>query len=675
MKRFLQQGSSRFASAALIVIACTAAAGAKAETVRVASPDGRTYIEVETGAKGATYSVVHDGKAVIVPSPLGLYFDELGSIGGSGTAIVSHQDHAVDRKINLVVGKTKTTRDRYSESTIALHQSGAKSADFTLIARAYDDGVALRYVVRGQSGLHEVSLIRELTEFNFPTDYNCWAFKTWTFDGPHEGSFDPVKSSQIGPDQLYDTPFVCKTGEAQQTFALAQADMRDYAGVYFTGRGDGRPGLAIKLSPRLDAAPAGSSSPAVKVDLSKGPMISPWRMVMIGDRPGALPESTMTIRLASPSVIGDTRWIKPGKAAWDWWNGWDVKIPNAGKNTATYKAYIDHAAAMKLEYILIDEGWYEGSSEKPGPADVTKTTPAMNMPEIVRYASDRGVGVMVWLQWKQLDRQLDKALAQYERWGLKGIKIDFMNRNDQEMVGYYHKVLGLAAKHHLMVDFHGAYPPDGLNRTYPNYVTQEGVRGAEYNKWTALITARYNVTLPFTRMILGPMDYTPGGFRHLSPADFPKYKREIAPFVQTTRGQAIAMYVVFDSPLQMVSDSPGVYHNADGSWADGAEFISAVPTTWDETRVVAGDIGEYIVTARRKGRTWYVGAMTNEQGRTLSVPLDFLGAGRFSANVWQDGADINNLRTSRAAVDAKSALTLVLSPSGGAVAVLTPVGK
>jgi alpha-glucosidase len=657
--------------AALLALGCLGTVEARAEAVTVTSPDGRNTVEVETGPDGASYAVLRDGKPVIASSPLGLNSTR-GTLGGAGAAMLAHKERSVRQQIELVAGKAGTVAERYNESAISLRQPGSGAIDFSLIVRAYDDGVAFRYVVPGQDGLQRLDLAGEQTRFDFPRDYDCWGFNPGRYDSGHEGEFDPVKASLIRPAHLFDAPLVCKTGEGQTTFALAQADMRDYAGAYFSGRGDGGLGVTINLAPRPDNDE--TTYLAVKADLARGPLVTPWRVVMLGDSPAALVQSTLIAQLASPSVIGDTSWIKPGKAQWDWWNGWAVNIPGAGINTATYKAYIDNAAAMKLQYVLIDEGWYEGSSEGPGPADVTQTVAAIDMPEIVRYAAERGIGVMVWLQWKQLDRQMDQALALYEKWGLKGIKVDFMSRNDQEMVAFYHTLLAKAAQHHLLVDLHAAYPPDGLSRTYPNYLTQEGVMGAEYNKWSSRITARHNVTLPFTRMLLGPMDYTPGGFRHLSQEEFARQRRFIAPFVQTTRGQALAMYVVFDSPLQMVADSPGAYRNADGSWADGAEFIGAVPTIWDETRVLAGDIGEYIVTARRKGRTWYLGAMTNEKGRTVSIPLDFLGEGGFSTRLWQDGADMSHLRSSTLKSHASTKLVLQLAPSGGAVAVLSPAG-
>jgi alpha-glucosidase len=392
---------------------------------------------------------------------------------------------------------------------------------------------------------------------------------------------------------------------------------------------------------------------------------------MLGDTPGDLTASSLIPTLAAPSQIKDTSWIKPSKTAWDWWNDWAVNVPNAGVNTATYKAFVDFSKEMKLDDILIDEGWSVGRYVEPNPqADVTRAKPEMDMPALLQYAKSKNVGVWLWVQWQQLDNQMDAAFAQYAAWGIKGVKVDFMNRNDQEMVDWYHKVLSKAAEHKLMVDLHGAYPPNGLNRTWPNFITQEGVLGAENNKWSARITATHNVTLPFTRMILGPMDYTPGGFRNATPSTFAHRNHE--PQVMTTRGQAVAMYVVYDSPFQMVSDSPAAYKNADGSWADGAEFIQAVPTSWDETRILAGDIGQYIVSARRKGDTWYIGAMTNEAGRTLKVPLSFLGKGAYSAQVLQDGADANHLKTSTSKVNAGQSITLKLAPSGGAVAVIKP---
>jgi alpha-glucosidase len=653
------------------------AATAHAETVTVASPDGRNVVTLDS--EKLTYAISRDGKAVIDASPLGLNLD-IGQIG-AGAAYDSHTGTEVNDTWDIVVGKADIAPDHYNQSDLAF--TTAKGLKFDIIVRAYDDGVAFRYVVPEQAGISDFKVMNEATQFNFPKDYDCWGANMGRFDSSFEAEYDQIKASKIRNFNNYMAPLVCKTGPkeegAQTTFAIAESDVKAYPGFFLSGRGDAGLGVSVTLPPRFDNDRNFRSRKSVsaKIHMSGDGFRTPWRVVMLGDAPGDLTASTLIPTLATPSQIKDTSWIRPAKTSWDWWNDWALNMPasgpNAGINTATYKAFVDFSKEMKLDDILIDEGWSVNSDIEPrDDADVTKAKPVIDMPDLLAYAKSKGVGVWLWVQWQQLDNQMDAALAQYEAWGIKGIKVDFMNRNDQEMVDWYHKVLEKAAAHHIMVDLHGAYPPNGLNRTWPNYVTQEGVLGAENNKWSARITATHNVTLPFTRMILGPMDYTPGGFRSLTPADFRTQQRYHAPYVMTTRGQAVAMYVVYDSPFQMVSDSPEAYKNADGSWADGAEFIQSVPTSWDETRVLAGDIGQYIVMARRKGDVWYIGAMTNEEGRTLDVPLSFLGQGNYSAHIQQDGADVNHLTTSDITVDSGKALTLTLAPSGGAVAVITP---
>ena len=655
----------------IALLASSFAAAVQAQSpLAVVSPDKRIRLEVNA-ADALTYAVMRDGLPVIASSPIGLFTDQ-GSFGGAPLTITSSEPTSVNSDYAPLMGKAGHVADRYNQLVLHLARK-TDGAAFDLVVRAYDDGVAFRIVLPPQPDRQELNIYWESTGFYFPSNYDCWGLNSGRYDNSHEGEFDPVKASAIRPMHLFDAPLVCKTGKGRTTFAIAEADKQDYAGAYYSGRGDGGLGVNVALSPRRDN-PQDSANFRIAVRASRSKaLLTPWRVVMLGDQPGDLIASNLIPLLAEPSKIADASWIKPGKSAWDWWSGWAINVPDAGMNTPTYKAYVDFAQAMKLDYILIDEGWYKGSSEGPRPADVTVPIAAMDLPAIVKYAGEHQVGVWVWLQWKQLERQLDDALALYEAWGIKGIKVDFMDRNDQEMVAFYHRLLSKAAEHHLMVDLHGAYPPDGLFRTYPNFVTQEGVLGAEYNKMGTRITATHNVTLPFTRMLLGPMDYTPGGFRSLLPAEFAKQRRWIKPFVQTTRGQALAMYVVYDSPLVMLADGPDVYIGANGVLADGADFLRQVPTSWDETRVLMGDIGQYIVMARRKGNDWYIGAMTNEQGRTLSVPLDFLTAGRrYEASIYQDAADPNQLRHGKALVRPNGRIKLTLSSSGGAVAVLKP---
>ncbi|UGQ44563.1 glycoside hydrolase family 97 catalytic domain-containing protein [Massilia endophytica] len=639
----------------------------------VTSPDGRNRIDLAVRDGKLAYTVTRDGAVVIAQSPLGLATNA-GALDGNSLRLAGVEQRAVNDTYRPVAGKAASVQDHYNEAELALTGKD-KPLQLRLVARAYDDGIAFRYVLPKQEQEKKLGIFGEMTGFHFPSDYQCWGFNPGRNENSHEGEFDPVKASAIRPAHLFDAPLVCKTGRKSTTFAIAEADKRDYAGAYYAGRGEGGLGVQVSLSwGKGEGDESPWQRPAVNANLAEAPLATPWRVVMLADSPGGLTASSLIATLGAPSKIADTSWIKPGKAAWDWWNGWAAGVPNAGVNTATYRAYIDFAASMGLEYILIDEGWYEGSSETPAPANVLRPIAAMDMPGIISYAREKGVGVWVWLQWKQLDRQMDDALRLYSSWGIKGIKVDFMDRNDQEMVGFYHKLLEKAAANRLMVNLHGAYPPDGLLRTYPNYMTQEGVLGAEYNKWSKRITATHNVTLPFTRMLLGPMDYTPGGFRSLASSEFPKQIRSAKPFVQTTRGQAVAMYVVYDSPVAMVADSPDAYRNADGSWADGASFIGKVPTSWDETRVLEGDIGQYIVTARRKGRTWYIGAMGNEAPRVIDLPLSFIEPGvNYRAEILQDGKDANHLNSSEARVKRGSRVKLSLAASGGAVAVLSPL--
>lgn len=646
----------------LAMAAAMVAGGAQAAELKLASPDGQLAFSLSDAA-GPSYALSFAGAPILSASALGLVPSQ-GAPLGPDLRIAGAVQASIDQPYETFAGKSRGGRDRYNELTIDLAEPGAVGRRLQLIVRAYDDGLAFRY--RLPASPQAVQLLpNELTRFNFAADYDCWGVNLGRYDSGHEGEFDPVKASRLRDHNRYDAPFVCRTAKA--AFALAEADLEDWAGMYLAGRGEGGLGAAVQLSPRLD-------DPAVAVKLRVGrEATSPWRVVMVGSNAGKLIESDLIARLNPPSAIADTSWIKPGKSAWDWWNGPAVSgVEKAGTNTATIKRFIDFAAQAGLPYMLIDEGWYAGAgggwTVLPG-ADVTRSAPDVDMAAVTAYAAERGVGLWVWLHWKALDAQMDEALAQYEAWGLRGVKVDYMSRDDQQMVEFYHRLLKKAAEHRLMVDLHGAYHPTGLARTYPNFLTQEGVLGAEYNKWSRRVTATHNVTLAYTRGLIGPMDYTPGGFRNRTPAAFEP--RFILPFVQTTRGQGLAMYVVYDSPFACVSDSPDAYVE-NGRPAAGFDFIQAVPTAWDETRFIAGDVGEYVAVARRKGRDWYVGAMTNESGRTVKVPLRFLPTGRFTARLWQDGPKPDALVTSDRAVTSRVALTLKLAPSGGAVVHLTP---
>jgi alpha-glucosidase len=655
---------------ACLALAAAGQSWAAGPVERAVSPDGRVAIEIALGADGAlTYRVTHDGADVISPSPVGLILatdrpDQpyAGQFSG-GLAVLSHARARGEDAYSPVHGKTSQVRDGYESVLVRAQETGGRRRMLNIEARAYDSGAAFRLVLPPQDKLDVVKIRAETTRFDFPRDYACTGLNLGRYDNSHEGEFDTVPARQIRPHHLYDSPLVCRTGRGAETFALAESDLEAYAGMYFSGRGDGGLGVEANLSPRPDAAGIAVSTP-----MTADGVKTPWRVVMLADRPEALIESNLIDALAAPSRIADTTWIKPGKSAWDWWSGPLMpEIPDAGANDATYTALIDFAGRFGLPYMLIDEGWARGAGGggymRPE-SDITRMAPGVDLPRLIAHGRSKGVGLWLWVNWKALDRQMDEALPLYERLGVKGIKVDFMDRQDQPMVDFYHRLLSKAAEHHLMVDLHGAYAPRGLQRTWPNYMTQEGVLGAEYNKWSGRVTASHNVSLAYTRGLLGPMDYTPGGFRNVTPAAFEA--RNTGPLVKTTRAHQLAMYVVYTSAFACLADAPSAYETADKRPAPGADFLMAVPTTWDETRAVAGEFGRYVVVARRSGRDWYVGAMNDETARTISLPLGFLKGGRWKVERWSDGASPTDVATVVSRVPGRGKLTLSLASSGGA---------
>lgn len=637
--------------------------------LRLESPHGKATVELSLDAQGQLlYAVAWQGRPVLLPSPLGVQLDDDDRIQ-RGLHVIGEERSTADTQYELVAGKTRQVRDRYRQ--LDVNFADARGRTLGVIVRAYDDGIALRYRLplptRGDLVVKE-----DLTGYLFPRDDQCYALNLGRFGTSHEGEYDPIRASRIRPHHLVELPLVCATGIGTATFAIAEADLDRYAGLYLAGRGDGRLGVEAKLSPRLDTPDIAVRIPRDEVAI--GGHLTPWRVVMLGDTPGALVESNLISSLNPPTPIADTSWIHPGKAAWDWWSGGLAPgVADAGMNNATMRRYIDHAASLKLQYMVIDDGWYVGSTgngrDNAG-ADITRAIPAIDLPALVDYAKQRGVGLWLWVHWRPLEARMEEVLAQYQRLGIKGIKVDFMDRDDQQMVAFFHRLMRTAAAHKLMVNMHGAYRPTGLNRTWPNYLTQEGVLGAENNKWSRRITPTHNVTLPFTRMLLGPMDYTPGGFRNVAVDAFePAF---IAPKVMGTRSHQLAMYVVYDSPLQIVADSPDAYVDKDGVAAAGADFIADVPASWDETRVLAGAIGEHIAMARRRGEDWYIGAMSNEQPRKLALHLAFLGKGEWTATTWGDGDAATDVRKATRRVNAADTLQLDVASGGGAVVKLSP---
>ncbi|KQW93686.1 glycosyl hydrolase [Massilia sp. Root418] len=624
----------------------TMAAAAAAPAV-VLSPDGRVVIRIEDD--GSRFAVSRGGDAVIASSPLGLELD--GAPDLEGLVLEKREDIDVDRTIPLVATKASQARDHYRGATLVFRERAGAGRRLVIDVRAYDDGVAFRYRT---GGFEPVSLRGERTAFVPAGDAECLVTPAHP---AHEEPFTRLKVSQLRADVAYDVPVVCSTPSGRTAYAITQAHLAGYTGAALRREGDA---LRVRLS-----APPKRPAPAF---VSPAGLTTAWRAVMLGDRAGDLIASQLVGNL-NPPAEGDFSWVRPGKAAWDWWSG-----PLAGMkpDMASYKRFIDFAAAAGLPYYLIDAGWASGPAgccdALPG-TDITRAADGIDMPALVRYAAGKGVGLLLWAHWEHVAPRMDEVLDTYARWGIKGVKVDFMNRDDQDVVAFYERIAQATARRKLLLDLHGAYVPAGLQRTYPNFITQEGVLGAEWHKMSNKVTPRHNLTLPYTRMLAGPVDYTPGGFRNGTSATFTV--RAEMPMTQTTRGQALAMYVVYESPLQMVSDDPDAYRDA-----PGFDFIQRVPTAWDETRFLSGEPGRDIVLARRQGSSWYVGAMTADEARGGSVErvaLGFLPAGRFRATVWEDGGTPNEVRRVEREVTAAEVLSLRLAPAGGAAVILEPV--
>jgi alpha-glucosidase len=618
------------------------------------SPDGQITITLHTdGPLG--YSVRVDDKPVVSRSRLGLEFADGKQLGEHAT-LLGEERQTVYRLWENRFGKNRSVCDHCNELRLSLREPGSPPREFSVVARAYNDGVAFRYMLPAQPGLDSFVVARELTQFTFTADQPLWAgSQKGGFKGPQEWEFAPKKLSELDAKQPYGTPLLVQTPAA--FVAITEADLRDWAGLWLGPAPAGAKfQLVARLAPRLDKQGC---------VVAKTPCHSPWRTLIIGRHAADLIASDLVLNLSTPSQLADISWIHPGMMAWDhWWSG-DVKM-----DTATLKQYIQLAAEMGWTYQLIDWQWY-GAFNKPT-ADITRVNPAVDMAEVRRFAQEKGIRLWLWLYWTDADRNdaWKKAFALYEQWGIAGVKIDFMDRDDQEMVNWYEKIARGAAEHHLLLNFHGAHKPAGLNRTWPNQITREGVMGNEYNKFSNRVTPEHKATLPFTRMLAGPADFTPGGFLNRQPAQF---RQQLPALVQGTRANELALFLVYDSPVTCVCDSPEHYANQ-----PGADFLKRVPTVWDETRGLAGEVGHYVVVARRSGKDWFLGAITDRSARELTVPLGFLGAGTWKAQSWDDAPDADrnaeHLVTAERTVRPAETLHLKLAPAGGSAVIFTLSG-
>jgi alpha-glucosidase len=631
-----------------------------AATHTLKSPDGRIELRVRADDL-LRYDVLLKGAALLRDSTLAMTIDR--TTLGATPKVASAKTRAVDRWIEPPVKqKAARLRERYNE--LRLEMKGR----YAVVFRAYDEGVAYRFETSLPQ--REIKVRDEEVGFRFAGDWSVYFHREEGLLSHNEQHYKRKALTEISADTFGSTPAVVDAGGVK--VAIADSDIEGYPGLWLQGTGGN--GLAGKFPPYpLQEELARDrdlkvSEAADYIAVTTGTRSYPWRVLGIAEKDAELITNALVYLLAKTSQVPDTSWIKPGKVAWDWYNANNVRGVDfkSGVNTATYKHYIDFASRHGLEYVILDEGWYELGN-------LLAVSPAMDVPALVSYAKQKNVGIILWVVWKTLDDQLDAALDQFERWGVAGLKVDFMQRDDQKVVDFYHRVCREAAKRKMLVDFHGGIRAAHMTRTWPNLLTNEGVKGLEHNKWSADSHPEHNVTLPFTRMFVGPFDYTPGAMRNAAQKSFAPIFEQ--PMSQGTRCHQLAMYVVYESPLQMLADSPSAYD----AEPEVMEFLGPVPTVWDETRALDGRIGDYVVVARRDGADWWIGAMTDWTPRELEVPLGFLPEGNFRVDAFQDGVNAGRWASDykRVAQDVTRATTLKvqLAEGGGWAARLSPVTK
>ncbi|MBN2843527.1 MAG: glycoside hydrolase family 97 protein [Sedimentisphaerales bacterium] len=625
---------------------------------QISSPSGNIAVNVTTG-QSILWSVQCGAVQILADSAISL--DTSAGVLGKDPVLIADKSRTVDEIIRPeVCEKRQEIRNHFNE--LALSFEGGYSLEF----RVFDNGAAYRFVTDLPG---ELIVKNEQVDLNFPVDHNFFFPEEGSMVTHYEQLYKYVPLSSVKPEQICSLPFLVDYGGGVK-MAFTESDLLDYPGIYFNGTG--KPAFTALFPPYVleEKMRTDRDSEIVRtadyIAKTTGKRSFPWRLLTITTNDAQLIDSQLVYQLASPCVLADTSWIKPGKVAWDWYNdnnvfGVDFR---AGVNTETYKYFIDFASAHGLEYIILDEGWYKLGN-------VLDIADDMDMEELFAYAKSKNVGIILWVVWKTLDDQLEVALDEFQKWGCQGIKMDFMQRDDQYMVNFYEKVAKETAKRHMLLDYHGSYKPTGLRRAYPHIVSREGVKGSENNKWSKQITPEHNTTIPFIRQLAGPMDYTPGCMVNAQEKYF--NSSFTTPMSQGTRCHQLAMYVVFESPLQMLCDSPSQYLRE----SECMEFLAPVPTVWDQTIVQQAAVGDYILIARQSGQEWYAGAMTDWSARELTLDCSFLGKGKYKAIIFKDGINADryasDYKTHEVEVDAATKLKISMASGGGWAARFIPL--
>ncbi|WP_390612656.1 glycoside hydrolase family 97 protein [Alistipes onderdonkii] len=628
-----------------------------AKSFELKSPSGEVSVTVDIGEQ-IRYSVYGGGKPLLTDSSLALCLRE-GTLGDK-PHLTGHKASPVNRTFRPVVAfKFEEIRDRCN--MLRLDFRGGWAVEF----RAYDDGMAYRFVTALR---HDIEVLSEKVAIRFPDDYTAVVQQPGGFKTAYEEPYSLIETNGWKPgDPMSVLPVLIDTRQGYKLL-LSESALSDYPCMFLEGDGaNGMKGTFPKVPLAYEESGDRSMRILQEADYiarTKGTRAFPWRYFVIAKDDGQLIENTMTARLAEQQAIADASWIEPGQVSWEFWNAASPYGPDvdfvAGFNTATYKYYIDFAAEYGIPYIIMDEGWARSTRDPYTP------NPAVDVHELIRYGKEKGVGIILWMTWLVVENHFE-MFEELSKWGVKGVKIDFMDRSDQWMVNYYERVAAEAARHKMVVAFHGSFKPAGLEYKYPNVLAYEGVRGMEN---MGGCTPANSVWFPFIRNAVGPMDYTPGAMLSMQPESYCGNRPNAASI--GTRAYQMALFVLFETGLQMLADNPTLYYRND----ECTRFISRIPVTWDETRALKAVAGKFAVVAKRKGDKWYVGAINGcNEGIELEIPLDFLTPGRnYTMTAFEDGINAfrqaMDYRKTQRRVDSTGKATLKIARNGGWAAVI-----
>jgi alpha-glucosidase len=643
----------------LLLLSTTMLNAQKTKEFDLKSEDGNISLHISASQK-LVWSVKLKDKQIIAPSAISLQLGS-GDVLGDNAKVGSSNIEKINTVIPASNYKKAKIVDVYNQLTLNCKN------DFGVKFRVYNDGVAYRFFTKKKG---EIVITNEEANFNFTKDYKAFIPYMWDyregkiFNSSFEALYKETNISKFATDSLAFLPLMVDEGDNNKVVIL-EADLEDYPGMYLNMNNTHKGFMGVYAPYPLETKMGGYNNmniiPTKRANYiakTSGTRNFPWRAVVISQNDKDLLNNDMVQKLASPSRLADVSWIKPGQAAWDWWNNWNITHVDfkAGINTPTYKYYIDFAAANKIGYIILDEGWSVGT-------DLSKVSPAIDLQEIIDYGKQKNVGVILWATWSTIAEQMDKIFPLYSKMGVKGFKIDFFDRDDQVVVASTYAIAKKAAEYHFMVDYHGIYKPTGIQKTYPNVIGFEGVKGMENYKWATEDQPHYTVSIPFIRMMAGPMDYTPGAMRNSIKANY--HPVSTAPMSMGTRCNQLAMYIIYEAPFQMLADNPTAYMKEQ----ECTDFITSIPTTTDETVALDGKVGEFAALARKKGDTWFVGAMTNWDARDLTLDLSFLSKGNYQVVIFRDGInadrDATDYKKETLKVTSADKLKIQLAPGGG----------